>query len=449
MSGAVHTAAAAAALEAEMDAVLPAPSLRRVALASALVLVLGVGGLLGWAAATPLERAVIGTGTLVAEGKRKTITLLEPGILRELLVREGERVTAGQPLLRLDITQAEAAAHQARALYWGQAVRAARLQAEQADARQFALPEGAAAVAAVDPSVAALVEAERRLFAARWAAFDGAIGLQRTRIAQLQEQMSANASLRMAAATRLRATREELAGIARLVAQGYATRTRLWDLQRSEAELLGLLGSYQAQEAQTREQIAQAEAEMANLSLNRQQDVAREQQEAQALRADAGQRLRGAEDVLARREVLAPEGGTVTDIRVFTPGSSIAAGVPVLDLVPADDRLVAETRVALHDIEQVQLGQPARLRFSAYRTHDLPLLDGRVIFVSPDRLMDERGNPYFLARVEMTPEAVQGAAGVTLAPGMPVDAYLLGERRTALDYVIRPIRESLRRSLRD
>jgi HlyD family secretion protein len=440
------TVQAADALEAEMDAVLPPPSLRRIALASMLVLGLGVGGLLGWAAVTPLDRAVIAGGTLAAETKRKTISLLEPGILRELLVREGEHVTAGQPLLRLDFTQAEAAATQARALVIGQSARAARLRAEQMDARVLQLPAAALEAAATDPVIAALVEAERRLFAARWGAFDGSLSLQRTRIAQAKEQIGALAAQRVASETRLRTVRQELAGVTQLLANGFATRTRLWELQRSEAELLGNIGQYQGQEASMREQVAQAETEMANLSLNRAQDVARELPDVQAQLADAQQRLRGALDLLSRREVVAQEAGTVTDIRFFTQGSSIAAGVPLLDLVPAGDRLVVEARVTLTDIEQVRPGQPARLRLSAYRTQELPMLEGRVIYVSADRQVDPQGGAFFLVRLEMLGTDLPG---VTLAAGMPVDAYLLGERRTALDYVLRPLQDSLRRSLRD
>lgn len=440
---------AAEALEAEMEKVLPAPRMRRVVIGSVLVLVIGVGGLVGWAGATPLERAVIGSGSLVAEGKRKTITLLEPGILREVLVREGERVAEGQPLIRLDTTQAEALAQQAQALYWGQVVRIARLAAEGAGETAFTPPDAALAIAATSPAIAGVVEAERRLFAARWAAFDGALGVQRTRIAQLQQQMGATIALRNAAATRLRATREELAGVTQLVASGFATRTRQWELQRGEAELLGQLGQYVAQEAQTREQIAQAEAEMSALSLNRQQDIAREVQEAQALLADAEQRMRGALDILARREVTAPEAGTVTDLRFFTPGSSIGMGQQILDLVPFDDRVVAETRVAPTDIEQVRAGQPARIRLSAFRSAEVPLLDGQVIYVSADRQVDAQGNGFFLARVEIDPASLAATPAAALAPGMPVESYLLGERRTALDYVFRPLRDSLRRSLRD
>ena len=185
--------AAADALEAELDAVLPPPSLKRVAAASLVVMALGIGGLGAWAAATPIERAVIGVGSLVAEGRRKTITLLEPGILRALLVAEGERVAAGQPLLRLDTTQAEAASNQARALYWAQAARVARLRAEQEGAREMRLPDGAAAAMA-DPGIAGLLESERSLLAARRAAFEGALALQRTRAAQVQEQVAAMAA---------------------------------------------------------------------------------------------------------------------------------------------------------------------------------------------------------------------------------------------------------------
>ena len=122
----------------------------------------------------------------------------------------------------------------------------------------------------------------------------------------------------------------------------------------------------------------------------------------------------------------------------------------MLDLVPLEDRLVAEARVALNDVELVRVGQPARLRLSAFRAQELPLLDGRVIYISADRQTDPQGQAYFLARVEFDRASfAEHAGGVPLSAGMPVEAYLIGERRTALDYVLRPLRDSLRRSLRD
>ncbi len=402
--------AAADALDSAFDAAIPPPRMDRLLLAALAVLLLGVGGLVAWAAITPIERAVIGQGTLIAEGRRKSVTLLEPGILRELLVREGERVATGQPLLRLDTTQADAAAAQARAVFWGQSVRAARLVAEQQESRRMLLPEGAGAAGRADPAIASLIEAEGRLFAARWEAHDGALGVSRARVAQLHEQVAAFAAQREATATRLVAIRAELDGVTQLLARGFATRTRLWELQRAEAELSGNLGQFQAQEAQAREAIAQAELELANTRLLRQQEVARELQDAQALRADAEQRLRGAEDVLARRQVTAPEDGVVTEIRFFTPGSSVGAGSPVLDIVPVDDRLVAEVRLALTDVENVRVGQPARLRLAAFRTRDVPLIETVVTYVSADRQIDPQGGSYFIARLSLDPASCWASA---------------------------------------
>jgi HlyD family secretion protein len=438
-----------AALEAELEAAMPAPSIRRIALASVLCLVVGGGGLLGWAAATPLERAVVASGTLVAEGRRKTIQLLEPGLLRELLVREGEAVTAGQPLLRLDVTQADAAANQARMQRWTAAARLARLRAEQQDNRSLAMPEALRQAAAQDAAVAGILQDEERLFRARWTSFDGTLAVQEARIAQLRGQIQAAEAQHAAAVTRLRATREELAGVQQLLARGFATRTRLLELQRAEAEQLGNMGLFAAQEAQARQAIAAAELEKTNVASTRRSEVARELQETQSLLSDATERLRAAEDLLARREVVAPEDGVVTDIRHVTPGSSIGAGQPVLDLVPRDDRLVVETQINLNDIEQVHTGSRVNIRLTAFRQRETPLVVGRIFYVSADRQQDARGATFYVARAELDPASLAEAPGLQLAAGMPTEMFVLGERRSALDYLLRPIRDSMRRALRD
>ncbi|MES2713118.1 MAG: HlyD family type I secretion periplasmic adaptor subunit [Pseudomonadota bacterium] len=434
----------------EMEAEFGAPSLRGIALASLLVLVLGLGGLFAWAMLTPLERAVIGSGSLVAEGRRKTVNLMEPGLLRELVVREGDRVSAGQVLLRLDVTQAESVASQARSAFHGGKARLARLVAEQAGDRRLAIPEEALAAARASPNIASFVEAERRLFAARWAAYDGAIAAQRRRVAQASEQIGGLVAQRVAAGTRLRALREELAGVNQLLASGFATRTRALELRRLEAEALGSLGQYTAQEAQASEQMAQAELDATNLTLMREAEIARDLQETQASVADAADRLRAAQDLLTRREVLAPEAGIVTDLRFFTAGSSIAAGQPVLDLVPLDTALVVEARIAPLDIEQVQAGQRVNIRLSAYRQREVPMLSGHLAYVSADRQTDPQGTSFFVVRATLDPPGAEQASAIPpLAAGMPAEVFVLGERRTVLDYLLRPLRDSMRRAGRD
>lgn len=424
-------------------------SLAQLTAAAVLVLLMGGGGLLGWAAVTPVERAVIAAGSVVAEGRRKTVTLLESGILREMPVREGDTVAAGQVLMRLDMTQAESAANQARAQHWAATARMTRLRAEQRAERGMSPPRDLARAAVADPIVATLLDAESELLRARWAAFDGALALQERRVAQLQEQVAANQAQRAAAATRLRTLREELAGVNQLLARGFATRTRQLELQRNEAEALGSLGQFSAQEAQAREAISQAEAETANIRLTRASDIAQQLQETQASAVDAAERLRSALDVLQRREVTAPEAGVVTDIRHFTPGSSITAGQPVLDLVPANDRLVVEARIPPGDIEAVQLGQRVNVRLSAYRQQKTPLFPGRLVYLSADRQTDPTGTAFFLARAELDTQALALVRGVQPAAGMPAEVFVLGERRTVLDYVLQPLTDSMRRALRD
>lgn len=434
---------------AEAEAAASTPDVRRVMAAALLLLLVGFGGLLLWAAITPIERAVVARGALVAEGRRKSIMLSEPGILQQLLVREGQRVEAGQVLARLDPTVAEASAAQARAALRTAAVRVARLRAEQADARRFDIPPDILAAARTDAALAAIVAAEQRLFSARWEAFDGNIGVYERRIAVVRQQLQAAGAQRASAASRLSSLRADLAGQRPLAQQGFALMSRVRELERLEAQTLGDMNSYAAQEAQYRAAIAQGELELSAFRLTRAQDIARELQEQQQAMVDAEQRVLAAENVRARRDLVAPEPGIVTDIRFVTPGSSITDGQPVLDLLPVDDRLIVEVRVPPSDVEQLSLGKPINVRLAALRMRTTPLLHGRLTYVSADQQTDPQGVAYFLARGEMDQGELARIPGLTLNAGMPVEVFVLGETRSALSYLVAPIRDSMRRALRD
>ncbi len=195
------------------------PSLRRLCLAGVATMVLGFGGLVGWAAMARLESAVPASGTLVVQSKRKTVSLLESGILRELLVTEGQRVEAGQVLLRLDDAQARAAVKQARARLIGAEVRVARLAAELGEEDGFEIPE-ALRRESVDDTIAPLLAAESALFAARKASFEGAVAVQARRIAQLEQQITALKAQSAAHGARLGFIRQELRGVNDLLARG-------------------------------------------------------------------------------------------------------------------------------------------------------------------------------------------------------------------------------------
>ena len=188
---------------------------------------------------------------------------------------------------------------------------------------------------------------------------------------------------------------------------------------------------------------------MASTRDQRQQDISKDLQDAQAADADLVEKIRGAADIQAKTNVTAPEAGTVTDIKFFTAGSSIGAGLPILDIVPQSDKMLVEAEVRPEDIEHVHAGQRVNVRLTAYKQHKVPVLTGRLTYVSADRQEDAKGDPFFLARAEIDPEALARLKGVSISPGMPAEVLIIGGERTAIDYFISPITDSLHRSLHE
>jgi HlyD family secretion protein len=234
-----------------------------------------------------------------------------------------------------------------------------------------------------------------------------------------------------------------------LLSQGYASRFTVLNLQQQEAGFVSTIGQATAEEARIREGIIQAQRQLAGLRLQRLSDIANDLQTTEATVASAAQQLRSTRDILARREVLAPEAGKVTNIQAFTPGASIQPGQPILDLVPARDRMIVEGRVLPVDIEQVEIGQRANIRLSSYRMRSVPLLHGHISVVGADVQTAPNTPPYFLVRVEFDQEAFDNLPGVVPLAGMPAELYILGEKRTPWSYFWGPLVNSARRAFRD
>jgi HlyD family secretion protein len=427
--------------EAENE--VPQASLRRVAWISLVTIVLGLGGILTWAALAHIDRAVPANGFVIASGKRKTISLLDGGILRELLVHEGDHVAAGQVLLRLDDIQVQAARAQANTQYWSAVAKATRLTAEALDQRELTFPDDLRQAASQDPAIAAAVAAEAHQFEVRWNLMDATVRVQDRKIAQVQAQIGAINAQIASSGTKLSLTREELRGVEYLLSRGLDTRPHQLDLLRTEADLRGQIGQLGNQLTQAQQQIAQTEFETINAAESRRADISKDRADTQAAQADAEQRLRAADDQLAKRAITAPEAGTITDIRYFTPGSSVVPGQPVMDLVPESSHLLIEGNVAPNDVEHLAIGQRVNVRLSAYKAHRVPVIGGRLVYVGADRQMDANNQPVFLMRAEVDADELKKYPGVVLLPGMPADVMVLNGRRSLLSFLISPITDSL------
>lgn len=427
-----------------------APTLRGTVTAGLVVVAAFVGMAAGWSLWARLDSAVVAQGVIVADSQRKTVQHLEGGIVRELLVREGDVVRAGQPLALLDATQSDAQLGQLVGQLNAVQARIARLRAEQAGARDLRLPAHLLAQAPQDRAVEDTLAAQNRLFEARWRAHDSAAAVVRKRIAQFHEEIASGSALLQSLTLRSASIDEELRGARQLAAQGYERRTRVMDLERTSAELRGRQGETRAGIARAEQAIAGAELEIANLMDTRLADVARELQEAQVLEADLVDRIRAARDVRQRREIVAPQDGTVTDLRLFTIGGVIGPGQPLMDIVPLDDDLIVEARVMPQDIDAIHPGQPTQVRLTAYKRAIAPLVDGTLFYVSADMMQDQRsGDRYFLARSRVSKDSLAQWKNVRLNPGMPAEMLVVTGERRAIDYLVQPLFERFNRAMRE
>ncbi len=426
------------------------PRLRGTVMAGLVVVAAFVGIAAGWSLWARLDSAVVAQGVIVADSQRKTVQHLEGGIVRELLVKEGDVVRAGQPLALLDATQSDAQLGQLVGQLNAVQARIARLRTEQAGGRELRLPGHLLAQAPHDRAVEDTLAAQNRLFEARWRAQDSAAAVVRKRIAQFKEEIASGGALLQSLTLRLASIEEELRGARQLAAQGYERRTRVMDLERTSADLRGKQGETRAGIARAEQAIAGAELEIANLMDTRLADVARELQEAQVLEADLVDRIRAARDVRQRREIVSPQDGTVTDLRLFTIGGVIGPGQPLMDIVPRDDDLIVEARVMPQDIDAIHPGQPTQVRLTAYKRAIAPLVDGTLFYVSADMMQDQRsGDRYFLARSRVSKESLAQWKNVRLNPGMPAEMLVVTGERRAIDYLVQPLFERFNRAMRE
>jgi HlyD family type I secretion membrane fusion protein len=420
-------------------------STRRLFIFSAftVVSIFGAGGY--WMTTAQLGSAAVASGVIIAKSERKSIQHLEGGIVDDILVSEGDRVTAGQVILRLDSTSAEASLELLKVRLVSATALENRLRAERDKADEVAF-DALILDNQDNPNVVEAMIGEVNIFNARREAIEGQTAILNQKVAQLQEEIKGLNAQQNSEKRQAVLIREEIRDQDILFKKGLAPKVRSLALKRHLAELEGQRGQYLASIARAKQQIAESELSMIDLRNRLMSEVVATLREVQSRIDDTQERLRAAQDVLHRTEIRAPQNGIVADLQFNTPGGVIRPGERIMDLVPDDDELIIEADLRPVDIDVVHVGLDAQIRLTAFNRRSTPPVDGKVIFVSPDRLINATtGLPYYKVLVEVLPKSLAKLKDVELYPGMGADAYIATGSRTAIDYLTSPILDSLDR----
>ncbi|MBI5263571.1 MAG: HlyD family type I secretion periplasmic adaptor subunit [Bradyrhizobium sp.] len=427
----------------------PRPRLRGVTLTGNLLVVCFVLGLGIWSAFAPLESAAVASGVVESESSRKTIQHLEGGIIKRILVADGDIVHTGQTLIALDDTRARAEVQSLQAQFWDAMAREARLHAEQQGQEQVTFPAGLDAAGPEHTAAAAVVMAQQNIFETRRQVFQSQAAVIRERKLQVVKEIEGLKAQEDAVAQRADIVREELEMVTTLVNKGLERRPRLLNLQRELADVEGRRGEIAAQISRAKQVINESQATLLKLESDRQNEVAQSLREAQNQVFQLRERLVAAQDQLSRTQVKAPEDGVITDLKVHTRGGVIGAGVPLMDLVPRQDRLIVTARLRPEDIDVVHPGLKADVHLVPYNQRRVPNLKGTVMHVSADRLIDKRNDqPYYATRIRVQDSRIV-EDGIQIIPGMPAQVFITTGRGTVALYALRPVLDSFNGAFRE
>jgi HlyD family secretion protein len=400
----------------------------------------------GWMALVPLSGAVVVPGNLVVQSNVKTIQHPTGGVVAEIAVHDGMRVNAGDLLVRLDATQAQASLQMVSKQLDEIRARIARLVAERDGLPQPEIPAEMAARTA-EGNVATLLASEASLFKARSTARDSQKDLLEKRVAQLGEEIVGLNAQVGSKEKQLELIASELTGVQDLYDKRLVPLTRLTTLQRESARIDGERGQLISAIAETKSKIGEARLQIVRLDQDFRTDVVKELGEAQGKEAELVERGVAARDLLDRIEIRAPASGVVHQLAAHTIGGVIRAGDAIMAVVPDADDLLIEARLQPNDIDQVRTGQKAFIRFSAFNQRVTPQIAGIVSYVSADTSHDQPSSaPYFTVRVTLPDEERRHLAGLQLVSGMPAEVFMQTGSRTMLSYLLKPITDQLQRA---
>ena len=406
-----------------------------------LIVVLGFGGFLLWGLFAPLDKGVPLSGTVAKESNRKAIQHQTGGIVKEILVKDGDVVKAGQVLVRMNNVIAKSSYDTSEAQYLTARASEARLVAERDGLKTIKFP-AEIEQRKNEPRVMELMSLQSQLLMSRQMSLQNELGSVDENIAGLKEQIKSLEESRDSKKTQMGFLKEQLDGMRDLAKDGYVARNRLLDLERTYAQLSGAVSEDIGNIGRSRRQVLELQLRRSQRGQDYQKEVRTQlsevEKEAQALSA----RMEGQRFELDNVEVKSPVNGTVTSLAVFTQGGVVQPGFKMLEVVPTDDPLIVEGQLATNLVDKVHPGLKTELIFAAFNANKTPHIEGEVEEIAADRIVDERtGAPYYKVRVRVTPAGQKKIAAnhMNVRPGMPVELFVKTGERTLMNYLLKPI----------
>ena len=418
-----------------------------IALGLSAALVVGIGG---WATFTHISGAVIAPGQLVVESDVKKVQHPTGGVVGQLLVREGDRVKAGDVLVRLDETQTRANLDVVLKALDELAARQARDEAERDGADAVTFPAALTARKTTDPTVAHLVDGESGLFASRVKGREGQKAQLRERVAQLGQEINGLTQQAAAKEREIALIGSELTGVRQLYAKNLVPLSRVTALERDGARLEGERGQLIASTASAKGKIAETELQILQIDQDMRTETGKDLAEIRGKWSELVEKRVAAEDQLKRVDLRAPQDGTVHQMTVHTIGGLVTPNEPAMLIVPSSDQLAVEAHIQPQDIDSVRLDQHAVLRFAAFNQRTTPEIDGVVSRVSADVTTDPKtGASFYTVRIKVPEDQLTRLGGARLVPGMPVEGFLQLGERSVLSYLVKPLTDQIAKAWRE
>jgi protease secretion system membrane fusion protein len=400
----------------------------------------GFGGFLLWASLAPLDAGVVATATVNVTDDRKTIQHLTGGSIRSILVHEGDKVQRGQALIELDSTRAIAEQGVVSAQYIVVRTVENRLQAERDSAPVVSFDPHLINQFSNDPRLISAMTLQQRLFSTRRAALLGEASILRENILGAEEQLKGLRQIQGSRSAQVSFLKQEMDGVRSLAAEGYVTRNRLLELERSGADLSAALSQNIADIGRTRNQIAELKLRILQLEQDYQKEVQSQLSDIQKEATALADRLRVLDYEVANTVIRSPIDGVVLGLNVSTVGGVIQAGSKIMDVVPADEPLQVDAMIPVQAIDKMAPGLPVDITFPAFNHAQTPSIPGRVLTISADRLIDETNKqPYYLAQVEVTSAGMDKLGNSMIRPGMPATVTIKTGERNLMSYLMKPM----------